>query len=165
MIFHGRTATDQVKLRGASRVAMNPLASYRAPSHPMLHLQRIVGNQGIQRLMQAKRVDHLMDSRCLCAAKKPGEASYLGGAAKKAPQQSSRGIAGHGKDRVLRAPSSTSNDCGWLRAKCYYYCTKTYLFRLPPDTPEFSKCKRGCCDWAYNQCQKDGSWPCVFPGM
>ena len=159
MVFHGRATRDKVKLKGTSRTATKPVSFYRAPSHPILHLQRIVGNQGIQRLIQAKRVDHPMDSRSVCAA------SYSSSAAKKAPQQWSRGIAGHGKNTVLRAPSSTSNDCGWLRAKCYYYCTKAHLLRFPPDPSGFSKCKRGCCDWAFNQCQKDGSWPCLFPGM
>jgi hypothetical protein len=159
MIFYGRVTREKAKLRGISRVAAKPAASYRAPSHPMLHLQRIVGNQGIQRLMQAQRVDHLMDSRSFCAA------SYSSSAVKGAPRQRPGGMAGHGKNTVLRAPSPTANDCGWLRAKCYYYCTRAHLLRFPPDPSGFSKCKRGCCDWAYNQCQKDGSWPCLFPGM
>jgi hypothetical protein len=159
MTIRRRALIDQKKLSRTSRAATNPVASYQAPPHPILHLQRIIGNRGIQRMMQTKQVDHLMDTRSICAA------SYSGSAAEKVPQQRSGGTAGHGKNTVLRAPPSTSNDCGWLRAKCYYYCTKAHLLRFPPDPSGFSKCKQGCCDWAYNQCQKDGSWPCIFPGM
>jgi hypothetical protein len=74
-------------------------------------------------------------------------------------------MAGHGKNLVLRAPPSTASGCWSLRVKCYYHCTKSHLWRIPPDTYGFMKCKRGCCDWAFNRCQKDGSWPCIFPGM
>jgi hypothetical protein len=141
MTVRRRALIDQVKLSRTSRAATNPVASFQAPPHPILHLQRIIGNRGIQRMMQTKQVDHLVGSH-----------------------SSSGSRPGHGNVTAFKAPTSSSNSCNWLRAKCHYYCTKSYLWRLPPDVEGFSKCK-GCCDWAYNQCQKDGSWPCIFPGM
>ena len=66
---------------------------------------------------------------------------------------------------VWRSPGPTSNNCWSLRAKCYYHCTKRHLWRYPPDTKGFQRCRSGCCDWAFNTCRKDGTWPCVFHGM
>lgn len=63
------------------------------------------------------------------------------------------------------SPGPASNNCWSLRAKCYYHCTKRHLWRYPPDTEGFRRCRRGCCDWAFNTCRKDGTWPCIFHGM
>ena len=57
ILRHGCSAKDQVKLKGSSRPTMKPINCYRAPSHPMLRLQTIVGNRGVQRLVQTKRVN------------------------------------------------------------------------------------------------------------
>ena len=100
-----------------------------------------------------------------CATRKPGEASCPACAAKSTSLPSSSMGQGTGNHSVQRAPSATSYNCWSLRAKCYYYCTKSHLWRWPPDYEGFKKCKYGCCDWAFNQCQKDGTWPCIFPGM
>ncbi|MCA9422305.1 MAG: DUF4157 domain-containing protein, partial [Nitrospira sp.] len=72
-----------------------------------------------------------------CATKKPGEKSCPACTAPNAPPHSSTVSQSTAKGSVLRAPSSTSNDCWSLRAKCYYYCTKSHLWRIPPDTKGF----------------------------
>jgi hypothetical protein len=52
---HGCSVNDQVKLKGSARAAAKPVNCIRAPSHPMLRLQAIVGNQATRRLVLAKR--------------------------------------------------------------------------------------------------------------
>ena len=57
ILRHGCVAKDQVKLKGSSRGTTKPINSYRAPSHPMLRLQTIIGNQAVRRLVQTKRIN------------------------------------------------------------------------------------------------------------
>ena len=40
-------------------------------THPLVHLQRTMGNQGVQRLVQAKRDDRILHRACACGASCP----------------------------------------------------------------------------------------------
>ncbi|OPY80858.1 MAG: hypothetical protein A4E65_01313 [Syntrophorhabdus sp. PtaU1.Bin153] len=55
-----------------------------------------------------------------------------------------------------------TKDCKIRRNECYWQCFKFHMGRFPPDLVGFADCKKNCCDWAYGECLKDGSFPCVF---
>lgn len=130
-------------------------------AHELTHVVQQTGQPSAS-IREAPRAQRTCPA---CSTKKPGETSCLACTAPKASPHSLTGSQSIAKGSVLRTPSSTSNDCWSLKAKCYYFCTKSHLWKIPPDTEGFLKCKRGCCDWAFNTCQKNGTWPCVFSGM
>ncbi|OPX96056.1 MAG: hypothetical protein A4E58_01882 [Syntrophorhabdus sp. PtaB.Bin006] len=53
-------------------------------------------------------------------------------------------------------------NCKTRRNECYWKCLKFHMYRFPPDPIGFADCKKNCCDWAYGECLKNGSFPCVF---
>lgn len=84
-------------------------------------------------------------------------------------RDSARVAASSGEGDLLAGLGSTggagpgsTRDCKTRRNECYWQCFKFHMGRFPPDLVGFADCKKNCCDWAYGECLKDGSFPCVF---
>jgi hypothetical protein len=138
----------------------------------LLNLQRSHGNAFVQRLVQRKlSVNQAGDRYEQEADRVASQVLSMPDAAAANSMQRADSADEEGVQVLQTRPLPASitraaqGNCWSLRVKCYYHCTKSHLWRIPPDPGGFFKCKQGCCDWAYNQCQKDGSWPCLFPGM
>ena len=154
MVLRIYAKRDQDQQAAVYRVSARQKAFKPCLSNPLSVLQQMIGNRAFQGLLQA---ESMAPNHTMMKQWQKDEKDF--GLVQAHPIKETHDIP---KVQIQCAPG---DDCRALRTRCYYNCAKKHLWRFPPSPSGFFTCKTKCCDWAYSNCLKDGTFPCVFKGI